>query len=178
MSHQHVTDFQLAFEHWRGKLRAAGYSSEVVWRFRNELTIRPFQKASDGGFFLSYAHDFIEIKNRDAEGVFLDLLAKGLPIVFQLLVADASYSVCTLAFDPWESEEEDYCKKDGVYYSLDEPYSESEAITSKEIWIRHRVTQSRSLSGLDFIPQYSKTRENKTAHTNPPVVDGWLWTFS
>jgi len=84
----------------------------------------------------SGAHDFIEIKDRDAEGIFLDLLAEGLPIVFQLLVADAAYSVCTLAFDPWESEEEDYCKKDGVYYSLDEPYSESEAITSKGIWIR------------------------------------------
>lgn len=163
---QRTTDFRSALAHWRNRLNAAGYSPDVVWRFRDELTIRPRQKAPDRGFVLSYAHEFLEIEDRDAEQVFEDLRAKGQPIVFQLLVADAAYSVCTLAFDPWESEEEDFCAEDDVYYSIDDPYSESEAITSKGVWLRHRATQSKNLSGLDFIPCRTKLRENKRMESN------------
>ncbi|MEO0793594.1 MAG: hypothetical protein AAFX93_00445 [Verrucomicrobiota bacterium] len=119
------------------------------------------RKAPDGGFVLSYAHEFLEIQDRDAERLFGDLRAKGQPIVFQLLAAGTAYSLCTLAFDPWESEEEDYCAEDGVYYSIDAPYSEAEAITSRGDWIRHCATQSKSISGLDFVPHCTVPGDNK-----------------
>ncbi|MDB4673643.1 hypothetical protein OAF27_02400 [Verrucomicrobiales bacterium] len=148
---QHTSDFTMALASWKARLSSSGCSSKVVWKFRDQLTIRPRIKAPDGGFVLSYAHEFVDIREQDAERVFEDLRSKKLPIVFQLLVSNPDFSVCTLAFDPWESEEGDFCEQDGVYYSLEDPYSESVAITSKQKWDRHRSTQSKIPSGLDFV---------------------------
>lgn len=148
----------MALANWKDRLAAASYSAHVVWRFRDELTIRPRRKARNGGFVLSYAHEFVDIRDRDAEKIFEDLRSSGLPIVFQLLVSNPDFSLCTLAFDPWESEDEDFCQNDGIYYSLSDPYSESDAITSSGAWSRHRLTQTRNLSGLDFVARQKENR--------------------
>lgn len=144
-------------------MTVAGRSPNVIWRFRDELTIRPRRKTSAGGFVLSYAGGFIKIEDSDARQVFEDLRDNNFPIVFQLIVATMEYSICTLAFDPWESEDEDYCSEDRVFYSIDDPYPVAEAVTSKKAWLAHRLSQSRNLSGLDFVAHRAKRKENKSS---------------
>ncbi len=148
---------------WRDRLVKAGHSGQVVWRFREHLTIRP-RRTGEGGLVLSYQLGLEEVTEEDVLVALTHLLRTKQAVALQLLAATPEHSVCTLAYDPWDTDESDWGGTDRVYYTVNEPYTKSEAVSSRWRWMQHRLSQYRLPTALDYVERLRRARRWVARH--------------
>jgi hypothetical protein len=146
--------FETALQEWRRRLQAAAAPTEIRWAFHENLCVQ----SRSGRHHLLYQLQHPAITEPDVARVYESIAPHAECVVFRRLFSHERISLCALASDPWESEDEDFDEQWSLYFSTNGAYESHSEIVNPWEWRWRRLQAMGVLSGVDFMVSYRENR--------------------
>jgi len=142
--------FETALCEWRRRLEAVHAPTRIRWAFHENLCVQ----SRSGRHHLLYQLRQPAITEMDASRVYERIAPRAECIAFLRLFSDDGVSLCTLAGDPWECEDNDLEERWNLYFNASDAYESHSEIRNPWEWRWRRLRSRGVLSGVDFIISY------------------------
>ncbi len=147
-------DFETEF---KSLLKARNASQNLRWVFRQNLALaHPPGSRAHKIYFQTFSPEI----DRGKLAAFYREYADGLNFIgAEALVYEKQFTLCALLDDPWNLEEDAgdvFHSGKGYGFAVQDGYKHYQEIADKYQWWVKYLLQSRTLSGLDFVPKYRR----------------------
>jgi len=139
--------FEIALEEWKRRLAAAGHSTNVRWALHENLCVHHRRNP----FHLFYQLNWPPLGHQQMADVYNRIAPAAEVVAFQYLFSEPAFTLCTLAGDPWESEDEDLHDEWNLYFTVGEPYQSYSEVQGWWEWRLRRLLATGKVSGIDFV---------------------------